>query len=93
VTAGDAQLGLFPAAAPGKPPRRPVTRAHLLLARRAIRAVTARGPLPVTELAAVLGADLGDMWLAVGIAQQWHRLSVCDGYAAAPAHREEGRPS
>jgi hypothetical protein len=83
----DKQLALFPA---GTSARRPVTREHLVLARRVTRTARARGPLLVKDLAMILGADLGDVWLAVGIARQWRRVEVRDGIVALAVPHEEG---
>ena len=85
----DRQLELFPA---DKTTRRPVTPAHLVLAKRGIRMVRARGPLRVRDLATILGADLGDVWLAVGVARQWRRVDVRDGVVVLAATDEEGTP-
>lgn len=76
----DGQLELF--AAPDSAARQPVTRAHLILAKRGIRAVQARGPLLVRDLALILGADIGDMWLGVGVARQWRKVEIRDGIVA-----------
>lgn len=83
----DEQLALFPA---GTAARQPVTRGDIILAKRVARTVRARGPLRVTDLAMILGAEVGDMWLAVGIARQWRRVDVRDGVVALAAAREEG---
>jgi hypothetical protein len=83
----DKQLALFPAAAAATQPVSPV---HLRLAKRGIRTVRARGPLRVKDLAMILGADIGDMWTAVGVARQWRRLEVRDGIAALAVPRDEG---
>jgi hypothetical protein len=84
----DSQLELF--AGPSVPERQParlVNGATLGLARRLVRAVEARGPQLVTDLSVSLGADLGDTYLAAGIAQQWRRVDVCDGFVV-PAPQE-----
>ena len=83
----DKQLALFPA---GVTAHRPVTREHLLLARRAVRTVRARGSLRVADLATILGAEVGEAWLAVGVARRWGRVEVHDGVVALAVPREEG---
>lgn len=89
----DKQIELFPdAGAPAPKSGRVVTRTTIVLARRLARIVEARGPQPVTDLAATLGADLPEVWLAAGVAQQWRRVCLCDGYAA-PAPERKGPAS
>lgn len=86
----DDQLELFGGDAPQKPARRPVTRGHIVLAKRVARIINGRGPLHVTELATFLGAELPDVYLAVGIAGQWRRVDLCDGFVV-PAAPHEGK--
>jgi hypothetical protein len=82
------QLPLFPTGAM----RRPVSRMHLVLARRAVRAVRARGPGRQADLAAILACDPADLRVAVGIAVQWRRVDGRDGCLVA-VPREGGQPT
>lgn len=84
----DGQLELF--TLPDAAARQSVAPKHLRLSKQGIRILRRRGPLRVKDLALILGADVGDVWLAVGVARKWGKVQVRDGIVALAAAGEEG---
>jgi hypothetical protein len=71
----------------------PVTRELLLLARRTVRVVVARGAVREVDMPGLIGCAGEDARAAVGIARGWRKVDYCAGFIAAAASRDEGKPA